>query len=182
MVEGPACHAQLGLSLFCLDGQVEHELLVVVFHRLELFKGRGVSERRPLAPSVVSREVAFFDVVFDVGLGDGFVCWEVSVVLVVVESEGFLCEFIADEVDENESLFLAGNRALIADIGSSESIISCYHDASYLCFFEFFDGSFGLGLEFVLEHLESVEYEILFDLLAVEGLHLLLVEGLAPDR
>ena len=49
------------------------------------------------------------------------------------------------------------NTAFIGDIGASQRIVSCYHHDPYFSSFQLFNGSFGFGLQFVLEYLETIE-------------------------
>ena len=109
LVKRTSSHAQLAVSLLGFNRQVEHKLLVVVLHRLEVLVRRTLPQRRPLALPVLLRKVALSEVVLDIRLGDGFVSWEVLVVVVVMENEILLDQLIASVVHYNQPLLLVGN-------------------------------------------------------------------------
>ena len=73
------------------------------------------------------------NIIIDIGLCNRLVCGKVLVVIVVVvENEVFLSQLVVHKVDNYQSLLLIGNRALVTDIRTCESVVPRDHYAADL--------------------------------------------------
>ena len=71
-------------------------------------------------------------------------------------------------VDDQHSLILEGNAALVADVGTSQRVVSRYHHHPDLSLLQLPYGASCLSLELVFEHLETVENKRGLGLLAID--------------
>lgn len=79
------------------------------------------------------------------------------IILLVLEIKSFLCILAIHEVADDHTLVLIRNIAFIADIGSSQCIISSDHHTPDLSSLQCSNRTPRLHLQLVLEHFESIK-------------------------
>ena len=145
------------VRFFCFYSQIKHKFLVSIFHWLEFFLLSCWSQRRSLTITVIFRHTAPSDIVFNIRLGNRFISWEIFSVVVVMENEILFNQFLIDIVDYNETFIFVRNRTFVADIWTSQGIITCNHHTTYFSLLQFLNSSFCLRLQLVFKNFKSIK-------------------------
>lgn len=104
-----------------------------------------------------------------------------TVVLLLVIDEFLFIEFTILEITDKHMLGFVGNLTFVANVGTSQSIVTRNHHAFYLSTLQLSNRALGLRLQLVLEHLEAIENQLALCIRAGDGLQLPLSDRLARD-
>jgi hypothetical protein len=82
--------------------------------------------------------------------------------IIFLEVEPFLRELVTHEIADDHALVPVGNVAFVADVRSSQGVVSRDHHAVDLRSLQSSYRALRLLLQLVLEHFEPIEVQVLF--------------------